>query len=338
MPRHFLVRLTAFAACVACVACVACARAPMPATSTAALRVAPLFELQSNFWVNLHQFLYMTARARQGLDAARPSTRDALADTNGYRALTPGQRAGFESAVAYYAASLSKRSLLFDSTLVAQNWRLSHATNALSLRGSGVDGALAAELERAAPAYRVLWWPRHDAANRRWIANLLPLLDSRADSAARWQAARYSTRWPASIRTDVTAYADWAGGYTITEPGHITISSTNAGNAGLYAFETLFHEASHTLDAALADSLQAAFRAAGKRWPRDPTHPIIFYTAGEITRRVVSPDHVPYAEQYGLWKNPDYARMRPLLEKFWQPYLDGTLSLHDALYGIAAGW
>ena len=92
------------------------------------------------------------------------------------------------------------------------------------------------------------------------------------------------------------------------------------------------------LDAALFDSTIAAFRAQGKRAPRNPTHPLIFYTAGEITQRLISTDHLPYAERGGLWDNPDFARMRPLIREFWLPYLDGKLSLHDALRGVAAGW
>jgi hypothetical protein len=118
----------------------------------------------------------------------------------------------------------------------------------------------------------------------------------------------------------------------------MTVSSINPSNQGTAAFETLFHEALHTLDAALFDSTRAAFRAVGKRTPRDPTHPMIFYTAGEITHRLLSPDYVPFAEKAGLWRNPDFARMLPLLRTYWQPYLDGKSTLGDALRGIAAGW
>ena len=299
---------------------------------------APLFDFQSNFWVNLHQFLYITARARKGLDPRRPSTIQALADTVGFGALPAPQRAAWDSAVAFYSRDIADRDVLFDSALVVVNARLSQARNAPSLRGANVDSSIAEALERAAPTYRELWWPRHDAANKRWIADVRPLVAQYGDSAARWESARFFTKWPTPLRTDVAAYATWAGGYTITDPPHMTVSSINPSNQHVYAFETLFHEALHTLDSALFDSTRAAFRAQGKRTPRDPTHPIIFYTAGEITRRLVAPDHVPFAEQAGLWRNPDFARMLPLLRMYWQPYLDGKSSLADALRGIATGW
>ena len=46
-----------------------------------------LFAMQSNFWVNLHHFLYVTARARRGLGTTRPAVTSALADPAGFSAL-----------------------------------------------------------------------------------------------------------------------------------------------------------------------------------------------------------------------------------------------------------
>jgi hypothetical protein len=312
--------------------------AAMLAPAATPAQSAPLFDFQSSFWVNLHQFLYITARAHKGLDPDRPATKQALADTVGFANLPASQRAAWDSAVAFYTRDIADRDVLFDSALVVVNARLSRAGNAASLRGADVDTAIARELQRAAPAYRALWWPRHDRANKRWIATVQPLIAQYGDSAARWEAARFFTPWPAPLRGDVAAYATWAGGYTITDPPHMTVSSINPSNAGIAGFETLFHEALHTLDSALFDSTRAAFRAVGKRAPRNPTHPIIFYTAGEITRRLVSRDYVPFAEAAGLWKNPDFAQMLPLLRAYWQPYLDGKSTLGEALRGIASGW
>jgi len=53
------------------------------------------------------------------------------------------------------------------------NDRLAELENASSVVGSaGLDSGIAAALEQAAPAYRLLW-PRRDAANRRWTAEAL---------------------------------------------------------------------------------------------------------------------------------------------------------------------
>jgi hypothetical protein len=98
----------------------------------------------------------------------------------------------------------------------------------------------------------------------------------------------------------------------------------------------LFHEVSHTMDRVLFERFREAARAQGKRMPRSPTHPFIFYTAGEITRRLY-PGHVPYAEAGGLWdRSRDFGPMRPLLQRHWQPWIDGRITLGEALRRIAS--
>ncbi len=129
---------------------------------------------------------------------------------------------------------------------------------------------------------------------------------------------------------DVSAYANWAGAYTTEGASHITISSLNADNQGTAAFEMLFHEVLHTMDSTLFEQYRTAARAQGKRMLRNPTHPFVFYTAGEVTRRLF-PGHVPYAESVGLWaRSRDMGPMLPLLRRHWQPWLDGTVSLGAA--------
>jgi hypothetical protein len=69
---------------------------------------------------------------------------------------------------------------------------------------------------------------------------------------------------------------------------------------------------------------------------RNPTHPFIFYTAGEVSRRLL-PGHVAYAEAVGLWQTvEDFGAMRPLLERHWQLWLDGRITIDEALRRIAA--
>lgn len=292
--------------------------------------------MQSSFWVNLHHFLYVTARARRNLDASRPAVTSALADTAGFGALSAALRADWDNALAYYTRAIADRDILFDSALVVVNVALSHVAND-SLGGATLDPDLVRALERAAPAYRTLWWPRHDLANRRWMAAVQPLLEQYGDSAAAWEARAFAVTWPNEpVPVDVTAYANWAGAYTTEDPSHITISSLNSDSQGTAAFETLFHEVLHTMDRPLFDRYRSAAREQGKRMLRDPTHAFIFYTAGEVSRRLFS-GHVPYAEAVGLWQRAQgLGAMRPLLQRHWQPWLDGQITLDEALRRIAA--
>ena len=296
-----------------------------------------LFAMQSNFWVNLHHFLYVAARARRGLDADRPAVTQALGDTTGLGTLSPTLRSDWDQALDYYGRVLAERDILFDSAMVAVNVGLSRVAASASPNVAALDADHARALTQAAGAYRTLWWPRHDDANRKWIAAVRPMLAQHGDSAAAWEARAFDVRWAdAPVPVDVSAYANWAGAYTTEGPSHITISSLNADNQGTAAFEMLFHEVLHTMDGTLLEQFRAAARAREKRTLRNPTHPFIFYTAGEVTRRLF-PGHVPYAEAGGLWvRSRDFGPMLPLLQRHWQPWLDGAIPLEESLRRIAA--
>jgi hypothetical protein len=297
-----------------------------------------LLDFHSSFWGNLHHFLYATARARSGFDATRVAITAALADTAGFGALPAGQRDAWNAAVEYYQRSLARKDILFDTSLVSITNRVTRVDERAPVRNANLDSALTRALETAAHAYRAVWWQRHDAGNRRWIDSANVLLASHGDSAARAEERWFREPWPRGIRVDVTAYANWAGAYTSTQPDNVTITSLDLADSGTERFETLFHEVLHTMDDTLLASLQQSFRAAGKRWPRDPTHPFIFYTAGELTRSLM-PGHVPFAESAGIWtRNPDYARLLPLLRVHWQAYLDGRTSMEEALRAIVAAY
>ena len=328
---------------VATVVLAACAHssagsAPAKANPTASTK---LFEFHSNFWVNLHHFLYVTARARAGLDGTRTAVTSALADTVGFGALSREEQSAWNQALAYYARAVASRDILFDSSLVAVNDRLAELETAAAVRGAkDLDPGIAAALDRAAPTYRRLWWPRHDASNRSWIERALVPLSQHGDAAARAEANAFHKQWSSvPVRVDVAAYTNWAGAYTTEFPSHINVRSTEDSSAdSSVLFETLFHEVLHTMDDSVFIAVRKVFGAAGKRLPRDPTHPFIFYTAGEVTRRLF-PGHVPIAERGGLWtRNSDFARMLPLLRTHWQAYLDGHSSLEEATGRIAASW
>lgn len=290
-----------------------------------------LFAFHSAFWVNLHHFLYATARARLGLDVGRSATVTALADTAGFGALPAADRAAWEGAVTFYDSSLARRDALFDHGMVAINNALASAESSPGLASVAVDRSLRTALERAAPVYRRLWWPRHDAANRQWIDRMTALLARHGDSMAKAEARLFRQPWSTGIRADASAYANWAGAYTTNEPSHITIATIADANQDDQGLEILFHEVLHTMDDTLSAALVAAFRVGEKALPRDPTHPFIFFTAGVLTQRAMAA-HVPYAEKNGLWvRAADFAHALPLLQRDWLPYLDGEITLEEAV-------
>ena len=62
------------------------------------------------------------------------------------------------------------------------------------------------------------------------------------------------------------------------------------------------------------------------------THALIFYTAGEAVRTIVS-GHRPYAEGAGIWQR-SLGAFKPALDAHWKPYLDGKSTLDAALVGL----
>jgi hypothetical protein len=231
---------------------------------------------------------------------------------------------------------------------------------------AGLLPKLTQALEAAAPVYRAHLWPDHDRANRRWILRVAPLIIEQGIGLSERLAEIYQTRWPRQkIRVDVTAYANSAGAYTSLDPLRVTIGSLDPRNQGAEALEVLFHEASHGIAEPVQDAIIRECRQRDKAIPRDLWHALIFYTTGEVIRPVLASseatptdendggpasssggssstssgpgsrgssaaDYTPYALREGLyqrgWKN-----YLDVLQRFWQPYLDGRATFSDAV-------
>lgn len=276
---------------------------------TSLLQAQPIFDFHSGFWLNLHHFLYDQAKSD------KPTAPE------------------WQPALQYYRQHLIPLDLLSDEAATI-NQQLSQSDPALTLK----DPTLAAILNSIAPAYRTQYWPDHDRSNRAWIAAITPLLAKYGANMKKELAAIYATEWPQSpIRTDVSVNANWAGAYTTLDPTHITISSANPGNQGDAALEMVFHEASHAIVGKLRDALSAEAKAHGRLFPkRDFWHAILFYTAGEVTRRHVEA-YVPYAVKNGLYDRV-WKGVPEILEADWKPYLDGETDMNTAIRRVVAAY
>jgi len=336
-----------------------------PEASPASL---PVFEFHSGFWINLHHFLYQQARIRKGsLGSAVQSEgpgRPAAPASASTEALTPAERQAWTAALDYYARELADRDLLFNGDMVNISNRLAVLEACTDLSGresrecaSGLREELIATLERAAPVYRAHGWPEHDRSNRAWVASAAPLVRQFGASLALQLAATYRADWPAGrMRVDVVFYGGPFGAYTSLDPVHLTISSADPRNQGPAALEVLFHEASHTLAGAVRDAIVRECRRLGKPIPRDLWHALLFYTTGEMVRRVLNaPDdsagrtsttpegsggssasnYTPYAYRFGLYAR-GWTHYQRGLERYWQPYLDGKAEFDTALARLVA--
>jgi hypothetical protein len=317
----------------------------------------PVFELHSGFWINLHHTLYHEARLRTagaGLPDKNSKTTGPTLNTTpeAKLSLSPAEKHIWDDAVAYYVANFAAKDLLFSTELIQLKDQLGDFEDCDELSGrkrkfcdAGLSAKLTQVLEAAAPIYRTRLWSEHDRANRRWIMHVAPLVREQGVGLSERLADIYQTRWPRQkIRVDLAGYANWTGAYTTADPLRVTISSLDSRNQGAAALEVLFHEGSH----GIAEPVQAAIirecHQRDKAIPRDLWHALVFYTTGEVIRPVlgssgaaagdqdgsVAGGYTPYAVREGLYQRGwnDYFK---LLQKFWQPYLDGTASFGDAI-------
>jgi hypothetical protein len=120
------------------------------------------FRMFSDFWLNLHHFLYACPWAqRADVPGQRRLAMPLPADDR--VTMTKKGRATWDAAVSYYDHEFASKDLLFDDGLNAINNSL---IGAKTLTGLSLAPDHRRFLEAAAPIYRRYWWPRHDAANR----------------------------------------------------------------------------------------------------------------------------------------------------------------------------
>jgi hypothetical protein len=320
----------------------------------------PVFEMHSGFWVNLHHFLYLQARLLKDNSSSTETVRGAAQPDEPPASLIGFPEAeihAWQDAIAFYTKDLAGRDLLLNGDMEIINNQLSAMETCPDLEGkttplckSGLRQDLVEALERAAPVYRTHWWAQQDRANRDWIGQVAPMIQKMGVELSGQLADVYERPWPAQrLRVDVVWYAGPFGAYTTLDPVHVTISSQDPRNRGVYGFEVLFHESSHALAGAVTAAIAREFRARDKPIPRDFWHALLFYTTGEIVRRDVeygsmtftreqtnsATGYLPYAARFGLYSG-SWEHFRGLLDLYWLPYLDGRVSFDTAMARLAA--
>ena len=295
------------------------------------IRRFPIFIFHANeFWLNLHHFLYVLGRAQNKTrDSSREAVVHAPADQEqGLARLKPKEQAIWQEAVAWYAARLSKKDLVFDDPLPQVTNSLAQADEEKLLAVDGLDPALAGVLARAAPIYRKAWWPKHHAANRAWQTAQQSLVKRHGAAILAFITHAYQMEWPAAgFDVHISAYTNWAGAYS-TKGDLLVLSSLSADLQGNHGLETIFHEGMHQWDSQIFNALREQARRLGKLVPRGLSHGLIFFTAGEAVRHVV-PTHERYADKFGVWER-GMTREREVLEEIWKPYLDGRGTRDEA--------
>jgi hypothetical protein len=294
----------------------------------AAAQNATIFRFEIDaFWLNLHHFLYVLGRAEaKEQDATGGAVAGAPAEVEkGLASLTDDERQQWRAAVTAYAGGLSKKDTVFE--LAALTAATARAGDAATLANQpGIDTATRATLEGVAPIYRRVWWPAHRASHQAWRTAMQPHFSRHGPAIVDFLTKAFGQTWPMEgYPVRLSMYANWAGAYSTDEQLIVVATNGGARTSGLDGLEIVFHESMHQWEGTY-ETIQELARA--NKVPEQPnlSHALIFFTAGEAVKRVVS-EHVPYAEAHGIWKGR-MGTLKPPMDQAWKPYLQGP-SLGD---------
>jgi hypothetical protein len=312
------------------------ARPPVPASRGP----LPVFALYSGFWINLHHVLYQQARlhSRRAVTRAQGGI-EVQGGELALDALTEQERRDWNLAIDIYEQEVAGHDLQFDRDLVLMNNRLAEMGEQQGAEATGFTRDVITALAKAAPVYRAHWWTGDDRSNRDWIDAVAPLVEQMGAQIARQLSAIYQAPWPKEhIHVDVCVYAGVFGGYATDNPLHITVSSRDSRNQGLSALEVLFHEASHGLADPVREAINREFLERHRPIPRDLWHALLFYTTGDVVRRMLEDtghaEYLPYAKQNGLYVR-DWQGYEKALDRDWRPYLENRITFAASIRRLA---
>jgi hypothetical protein len=298
----------------------------LPERGGALVAASRPFVFYSDPVTNLHDFLVWNARAEAPVDPEP----DCLAR------LPAEQRAAFEHARDYYAKTFADGA--GERILLSMRWRLAKFGEH-NLADPEQIAATVAELAPAMPAYETCWWREHDARNRRWIANVLPLLDANEAALRARLSELYGQELARWLPVDVVGYADVDGGSTVLNPHQLLVSSARVSNQGYSALEVLFREASHTIFSVRApgrlwQALQQASSSADAPVTQDFSRLLLLFTTGMAVQARLAeqgvPDYRPSLYRESLFERASPAH-REALERVWRPYIDGRVPMAEAV-------
>jgi len=303
--------------------------ADMPVAEIAQLR------MYSSFWQNLHHFLYVSAWASRSVSPGSRILAMPLPPGSNV-SMTPDEKAIWDNAVAVYERDLASKDLLFDFGMTRIKLGLVDRDDKLT--GAPFDDELKALLLSAAPIYRKYWWPAHNASNEAWIRDAAARTAMYAPAIIARLTALYGLPWfSGPVRVDVVRVGKSQGAYTSNNPTYIVVASADESYDNWASTEMLFHESSHALIQKVESAVNAALAKAGKR-ASDLWHVVLFYIAGEVTRRELAAhgiDYKPYLYATGLFDRA-WPRFRGPIETHVQAFIDGKTTLDQMASALAA--
>lgn len=299
------------------------------------------FAFYSDYWINLHHFLYQMAKGDQKKHLQEDG--NALIDIgdNGIiRVLSNEETSLLHTAVKYYRENLISKSLLFQLDSM-RLWLQQHEAGR-PISDTSYSAAFTQVLNDFIPVYSSRFWENHDAQNRK-ILDLYfeTILDLEGPVTTRLGELA-GLEWPDTVfRVDLTTYANWAGAYTQEHPTiNVFISTLDPLSDDPAFVETVFHEGSHIIFSRFSAFRSDIFhmsKAMDIEFPKHLWHASQFYLCG----RLVQDGLAEKGEDYALIMDrkhvfPEYntSALREILEAYYQGDVDMEKTIRALLMNL----
>jgi hypothetical protein len=287
------------------------------------------YRFYSNELLNVHLLLYKHAAQIKSAKVADDSLGAYLS-----KAL-PGSDSKMIDALKYYRDSITKKDMLFDSTMRKFSVMLA-AGKPKDAIGWQVEAMK--HIRAIFPFYKKEIWPSIDSANKAWVLKVKSDLSQHEAFVITRLQKIYDDTMPAEkIRVDLGIYGTWAGAYSYSQGiDHIIISTFEDANQGPLGVEIVFHEGSHFLMDRVYNTAQEYFNS--KNLPSDrrqPWHIVLFYTTGLVVKEAYASRGISFVPYYKHAKFeeriPPFKVATDALALYWDPYMRGEGTQQEAL-------
>jgi len=289
------------------------------------------FEFKNSYWINLHHFLYQKADSSQLRNLREDNLKFIeVGEDDIFAKLSQTEEEVLNQAVRYYKVTLTDKSLRRDLSNL-RNW-FQHQEKLKVLTDTTYGKKFIEVINRVSPVYDRYFWEIHKAHNLSVLAMHIKTIDEIEEEVLSKMERFSLNKWPDSskVRVDITAYANWAGGYTASKPEmNVVISTLDPTNLTSSFIETILHEGSHLLylfgESPVRDKIYYKSEELGMEFPRNLWHASMFYLSGRATQEALSKqdmNHKLLIDEKNIFRNYLTPKLRTINEKYYRNNLN----------------
>lgn len=301
------------------------------------------FEFKNDYWVNLHHFLYQKADSSQlrklqqdGLDFIDIGEAKALAQLSVY------ERAVFEEALQYYNDSITIKILIRELNGL-RHW-LQGNEGLKTLADTSYGKKYTDIMNRFSPIYDKYFWNLHKNHNNVVLNKYISIIDEVEEEVMTKMEGFSMRKWPDStkVRVDLTAYANYAGGYQTSKPeNNIVLSTLDPLNNTASLVETIMHEGAHVLypfgESPIRDKIYYKSKEMGIRFHRQLYHANMMYLGGLATHEALTKRSIQHnfnMEEKNIFSNYTTSIFKESCGKHYKGEIDADSMIVNVLNEI----